>query len=595
MSEQSRLSDEQITGLLRRRSAGHAPDALTSGVLEALASERALHPVRAGHRPARRPLFLLAAAALLVVGGAAAAGAGVMRLWHTTPVPPPPSVGPIAIASPDTASPTPSAPARPSESPVTAARGGGTWILTGPMTTPRRDSAAVRLLDGRVLVTGGVGSDGSDLATAELYDPGTGTWTATGSMIHPPGVLNAATLLKDGRVLVEDVAGDTGGAELYDPATGTWTATGKPRATSGGAPRVLLADGTVLRVGDGGDELYDPASGTWTPTGRNITRRYNGAAILLPDGRVLIAGGDTGGDQAIGSAEIYDPRTGAWTAAGNAGLHRHPATLLGDGTVLLLGGPTPELFDPASGEWTPTRAYARPDVGYQTATRLLDGTVLVAGGRLDTVGGLAEVYDPSTGSWSVTGSMLLDPWGGVPSAPATLLSDGTVLVAGGAICPSDCPSHGVSPWAELYVPAGVTPPDLGPFASPAPPPTPTPTPTMYPPEVGPAPQGARPWTVKVENDTSQPATLFLAVADDNGLLGRLCGSVTPNVVPAGVTENVTMLLPPRSDTDCAVWLDPAPGLEGPMFQTSELPRKGYFLFRSDDAGTSPGGWVGPGP
>jgi hypothetical protein len=70
--------------------------------------------------------------------------------------------------------------------------------------------------------------------------------------------------------------------------------------------------------------------------------------------------------------------------------------------------------------------------------------------------------------------------------------------------------------------------------------------------------------------------------------------VTPNVVPAGVTEDVTFLLPPKSVTDCGVKLNPVPGEAGGwMFQASELPRPGYFLFRSDDSGTNAGGWVAP--
>src|SRR4029077_15012333 len=109
-------------------------------------------------------------------------------------------------------------------------------------------------------------------------------------------------------------------------------------------------------------------------------------------------------------------------------------------------------------------------------------------------------------------------------------------------------------------------------APPAPRPTPTPRPSMYPPAAGPVPDGARSATVKVVNKSSAPATIFLAVAGDDGNLGPLCGSVTPNVVPAGVTRWVTILLPPKSDKDCGVLLDPVPGeASGSFFQTSELP------------------------
>ena len=82
----------------------------------------------------------------------------------------------------------------------------GVWIATGSMGTPRYDHAAVRLLDGRVLVVGGSSRAilRVDLTSAELYDPGKGTWSATGNMVKPHIGL-AATLLRDGRVLVGDI------------------------------------------------------------------------------------------------------------------------------------------------------------------------------------------------------------------------------------------------------------------------------------------------------------------------------------------------------------------------------------------------------
>jgi len=81
-------------------------------------------------------------------------------------------------------------------------------------------------------VAGGFASDGSVLSSAELYNPATGTWATTGSMnVAPEG--HTATLLANGRVLIAGVGNNTGGslytaytAELYDPGTGTWTMTG---------------------------------------------------------------------------------------------------------------------------------------------------------------------------------------------------------------------------------------------------------------------------------------------------------------------------------------------------------------------------------
>ena len=126
-----------------------------------------------------RGMTLLAAAALLLVGGALAAGSGLVRRPAVVPPVPAPSLAAVVIASPDALSPGPSNLARLSASPIPAAPRGGTWIATGSMTTPRHVTAAVRLLDGRVLVAGGQSSDGSDLTSAELYDPSTGAWTPT--------------------------------------------------------------------------------------------------------------------------------------------------------------------------------------------------------------------------------------------------------------------------------------------------------------------------------------------------------------------------------------------------------------------------------
>ena len=120
--------------------------------------------------------------------------------------------------------------------------------------TPRDGPDAVRLLDGRVLVIGGSGGE-FDPATAELYDPVSGTWSATGNMLNIRDGLPPVLLL-DGRVLVGDVVDGTDGhrdlygAELYDPATGTWTASGPMVGDSPGDVPTVLRDGRVLVVGE---------------------------------------------------------------------------------------------------------------------------------------------------------------------------------------------------------------------------------------------------------------------------------------------------------------------------------------------------------
>jgi hypothetical protein len=448
----------------------------------------------------------------------------------------------------------------------------GAWIATGTMGTPRLGHATVRLLDGRVLVVGG-GFDDQDDTSAELYDPATGTWSATGTLSKPPQCF-PATLLRDGKVLVgvQDPGGnDETIAEVYDPATGTWTSTGKMVIRDAcGLSATLLLDGSVLVTGREGSQLYDPDSGTWAATGSmtdppdGFLRRRGGAAVLLPDGRVLVAGGGTD-NQRFDTAEQYDPDTGSWTAiASMHGPKPNPtATLLRDGKVLVSSA-NAEVYDPATGTWTPTGDFARQGVYYGSAALLSDGRVLVA----DDYG--AELYDPGTGSWTTTGYPLRGH-----DAALTALLDGTVLAVGGQAClDGACVATGLT---ELYVPAGVSPPSaVLALPSPIPPvfPSPTPVPTPVPAQAGPVPPGARSWKVDVFNNSSEPATLFVAEENDQGLLGPLVGSATPNVVAAGATVKVSFLLPAKG-TDWAIFVNPGPN-DGPLVGPAELSLAGQI-------------------
>jgi N-acetylneuraminic acid mutarotase len=194
------------------------------------------------------------------------------------------------------------------------------------LTQGRSEPTATVLLDGRVLVVGG-SSTGSEaphnLTTAELYDPVAGRWTATGSMLQPRLGMTA-TRLADGRVLVAGGYDDLLGvhsfksAEIYDPQLGTWSATGSLHVPRGGAAATLLRDGRVLVTGgvsDGIDgpvhasaELFDPRLGTWTYTPSMAQPRFRHVAVLLSDGTVLVAGGkDVQTDDALFSTELYVP------------------------------------------------------------------------------------------------------------------------------------------------------------------------------------------------------------------------------------------------------------------------------------------------
>src|ERR1700730_2608225 len=127
--------------------------------------------------------------------------------------------------------------------------------------------------------------------------------------------LHTATLLPNGKVLVaggDNSSGYLASAELYDPVSGTWTATGSLNTARYDHTATLLPNGKVLVVGGfgsssalAGAELYDPASGTWTATGNLVAARYFHTATLLPNGMVLVAGGYNG--SAVASAELYNP------------------------------------------------------------------------------------------------------------------------------------------------------------------------------------------------------------------------------------------------------------------------------------------------
>ena len=137
-------------------------------------------------------------------------------------------------------------------------------------------------------------------------------------------------------------------AEIYDPATGTFSKTGSMTSPHRGHTSTLLADGRVLVVGNGGEsspagtaaDVYDPATGKSSRTGSMNYGRWLQTATLLPDGRVLILGGRTPKDSVRATAELYDPRSGKFSSAGSMreGRQQHTATLLQDGRVLIAGG-----------------------------------------------------------------------------------------------------------------------------------------------------------------------------------------------------------------------------------------------------------------
>jgi PKD repeat protein len=231
----------------------------------------------------------------------------------------------------------------------------GVWTSTGSMNVVRRSPAAVRLADGRVLVAGGTGAfPFASLTSAEIYDPASGAWTPTGAM-HDPRVwtsddesaVNFLMPLSDGRILTAgglNRCSESGcdlaflaSAEVFDPASGSWSTTGSLATGRYRHQMAVLSDGRVLAAGGrtggalvGSAELYDPATGTFSDGGSLVTARQDYPATPTGDGRVLLSGGQ-GPSGVLRSSELY---TADRPPVANAG----PAVAGGEGAAVQFDG-----------------------------------------------------------------------------------------------------------------------------------------------------------------------------------------------------------------------------------------------------------------
>lgn len=333
-----------------------------------------------------------------------------------------------------------------------AVHGADATTPTGALAIARYSHTAASLPDGRVLIAGGhrtSGSLSSMTTSAEIYDPATGSYTATGALSVARGE-HASVQLADGRVLVvgglawiNGTAVQLDSAEIYDPASGTWSTTGA-MSTARRAPTALtLPDGRVLVLGGGSTttstEIFDPASGTFSPSGALVVARGKPAAAVLADGRVLLVGGyPASGSSYLASAEIWDPATGVWSLTGSLASARAyaSATTLNNGKVIVAGGSSSsgfpavsELFDPATGTFSASGAL---NVARQShsAVRLADGDVLISGGTASTwqIESSNELYDAASGVWRTAGWLSAAR----NSHALAMLPNGNVLVAGGS-------------------------------------------------------------------------------------------------------------------------------------------------------------------
>jgi len=252
-----------------------------------------------------------------------------------------------------------------------------------------------------VLLAGGYGEGADSLATAELFDPATNTFVATGSLVGGRAD-HVAILLEDGKVLIAGGLGPgwsfLSSAELYDPETGRFAVTGGMTAARESHASVRLQDGRVLVVGGHNGvrrnltllascEIYDPSSGEFGPGGDMKVRRHKHDAVLLSDGRVLITGGsdERDGEGVYNSSELFDPESQTFEVGPlmQRGRYKHAGTsvVLEDGRVLVAGGaPQAEVYDPAENAFALVPGEPRMAGQFSASAPLGNRGVLITGG-----------------------------------------------------------------------------------------------------------------------------------------------------------------------------------------------------------------------
>lgn len=351
----------------------------------------------------------------------------------------------------------------------------GPFFAVGSLHQDRAGHTATLLEDGRVLIAGGYMASNQLSPTAinsvEIYDPATGLFKESGSLLTPRSNA-AAARLDDGTVLIAGGKRIDGSilqtAEVYDPKTGVSVETGSMSVARSSTVAIALDGGRVLIVGgdspDGwisGADIYDPAERTFS----KLDADFDGpvAATKLLDGRVLVAGGMASYGPSV-AAWIYAPDTGLFTQVGNLSVGRDGPTscLLPDGKVMVVGGLgaeksvnyTADVFDPNLEAFSSSVTLA--DYRYRgTTTALPDGSAVLMGG-VDDAGtpiGSVESVSPDSGPIPV-GTMTA----GRADQTATTLNDGTVLIVGGLSDPSVTTGT-----ASLYAPNGL--PKLAPSGS----------------------------------------------------------------------------------------------------------------------------------
>jgi hypothetical protein len=266
--------------------------------------------------------------------------------------------------------------------------------------------------DGLLLFAGGHLKSDYGLSHASLFDAVSGAWTQLPDM-NGGRWYATTTTLATGEVLV--VSGESSGPgvmnlvpQVLDPASRTWRTLSSATKSVPYYPREFAApNGKVFVASPMITSLWlDPSgTGTWQDGPKhNFAFRDYGGAVLL-DSKVLVMGG---GDPPMAAAEMLDldDPAPAWQVVAPMHFPRRQlnATILPDGTVLVTGGSSgpgknnekapvlaPEVFDPATGQWTTLASAAKYRGYHSTAVLLPDGRVFT-GGSANTTS--AQVFSP---------------------------------------------------------------------------------------------------------------------------------------------------------------------------------------------------------
>jgi hypothetical protein len=247
----------------------------------------------------------------------------------------------------------------------------GHWTSTNPLKVGRTNATASLITsgthNGQVMLAGGTDGNGHILNSVEFYDPTSNSWTAGTATENMPTarVFQNAVTLGNGHILVLGGSNKTSGrlnsADVYDPGTDTWSsfsttswqltgqAYGAASLLSAGsnAGRVLLAGGENTSFAfQSSTNALDPAAPNSTPTALaslNTGRAFAAGVTLTSganNGRVLVIGGEGSGNALLNTTELYNPVGNSWTPgpALPSALVAGQAVVLSDGQVLYLGG-----------------------------------------------------------------------------------------------------------------------------------------------------------------------------------------------------------------------------------------------------------------